>query len=191
MNEREAERIAAAVHVLRPDWPTSSLLTLLRKNLMDRPRRDVLVALAWVSAEPATSTPARVLESGPWWRAAAVDGDTTGRREPYNPAEFCDICGKPHGRHPEGDHVFVSVVEHTRALNADQAREAKRAAAKDYARQALGDAKAEGPREPEPREHKRSERVDELRAAMDAPPDDNQEAAMTEGEAGVAEVGTA
>lgn len=74
MNEHEAERIAAAVHVARPDWPKTSLLTLIRKHLIDRPRRDVFVALAWVASEPATHTPARVLESGPWWRAAGVEG---------------------------------------------------------------------------------------------------------------------
>lgn len=165
MNEHEAERIAAAMNQLRPDWPRRSLLTLIEKNLMDRPRRDVIVALGWVAAEPGTSTPARVLESGPWWKAAGIEGQAQ-RREPYNPAEFCDICGKPHGRHPESDHEFVSALNHTRKLAAEDDHEQRRTDALAYARQALGDAKADGPREPEEREHKPSEHVEALRAAM-------------------------
>jgi hypothetical protein len=41
--------------------------------------------------------------------------------------------------------------------------ERRKAAARAYARQALGDAKADGPREPEPREHKPHPDVDRLR----------------------------
>ena len=91
MNDHEAQRIAAAMHAARPDWPTASLLTLLRKNLIDRPRRDVFVALAWVASEPNTATPARVLEIGPWWRAAGVEGQSTKRPEPDN-HDRCSTC---------------------------------------------------------------------------------------------------
>lgn len=172
MNEYEAEKIAAAIHVARPDWPASSLLTMIRKNLIDRPRRDVFVALAWVASEPNTSTPARVLESGPWWRAVAVDGDTTGRREPFDASECCDVCNIPAARHPdqrnlpvEDRHEFVSVLDHTRRLpERDDGALKDRI---DYARQALGDAKADGPREPEERpKHKPSPEVDRLRAEL-------------------------
>lgn len=97
MNDHEAERIAAAMHAARPDWPTSSLLTLIRKNLIDRPRRDVFVALAWVASEPATSSPARVLGLGPWWKAAGIEGNAT-RREVLNPAERCGICSERQDR---------------------------------------------------------------------------------------------
>lgn len=98
MNEHEIERLAAAANALRPDWPAASLRTFIAKNLADRPRRDVAVALAWVACEANTAKPARVLEAGPWWRAAAVEGDVTtshtgktvGRGE--NPHEVCGIC---------------------------------------------------------------------------------------------------
>lgn len=92
MNEHEAQRIAASVHELRPDWPCSSLLTLIRKNLIQRPRRDVMVAFAWVACEPATSTPARVLEAGPWWRAAGIEGTATSM--PPKREEACFDCGR-------------------------------------------------------------------------------------------------
>lgn len=98
MNEHEIERIAAAVHAMRPDWPAGSLRTFIAKNLADKPRRDVAVAFAWVACEANTAKPARVLEAGPWWRAAAVEGDVTtthtgktvGRGE--NPHDVCGIC---------------------------------------------------------------------------------------------------
>jgi hypothetical protein len=80
MNENEIDRIAAATNALRPDWPLASLRTLLqRPEMVNRTRRDVAVALAWVACESATKTPARVLEAGPWWQATNADGQRTGR----------------------------------------------------------------------------------------------------------------
>jgi hypothetical protein len=97
MNTHEAERIAAAMHEARPDWPTSSVLTLIRKSLLDKPRRDVFVALAWVASEPNSHTPARVLESGPWWRAAGVEGATSKREQPGRD-ERCSVCSEAHAK---------------------------------------------------------------------------------------------
>jgi len=134
MNEHETDRIAAAMHQLRPDWPATSIRTLIRKHLADRPRRDVAVALAWIACEPATATPARVLEAGPWWLAAGVAGDTTGRREPYDPSSFCHTCGKAEGacrRNEFADHEFESVVAHARRLAHDAPKRPLRELAKD------------------------------------------------------------
>ena len=125
MNEHETDRIAAAMHQLRPDWPVASIRTLIRKHLADRPRRDVAVALAWIACEPNTHTPARVLESGPWWLAAGVAGDTTGRREPYDPASTCNICGKSEAtcrRNEVGGHEFESAVDLARRLAHDASK---------------------------------------------------------------------
>lgn len=111
MNDHEAQRIAAAMHELRPDWPTSSLLTLIRKNLIDKPRRDVTVALAWVACESNSHTPARVLESGPWWKAVGIEGATT-HRQPFDPRQTCNVCGKSEAdcrRNPHGEHEFHSI----------------------------------------------------------------------------------
>ena len=126
MNDHEAQRIAAAMHAARPDWPASSLLTLIRKKLINRPRRDVLVALAWVASEPNSATPARVLEAGPWWRAAGMEG-ATWRPEAWEPDKICTTCSKSEDvcrsrpRFGDDDHKFVS-----RARNAaDTARPAE------------------------------------------------------------------
>lgn len=69
MNRTEAARLAAAVNVLRPDWPTASLTTYLAAHI-HRPLRDVAVALVWVASDPDTKTPKRMDEAGPWWGAA-------------------------------------------------------------------------------------------------------------------------
>jgi hypothetical protein len=117
MDDHEAQRIAAAMHAARPDWPASSLLTLIRKKLIDRPRRDVFVALAWVASEPNSATPARVLEAGPWWRAVAVEGSPV-KPNVWEPHLVCTTCSRPEAmckavRHADDDHPFVS-----RAANA-------------------------------------------------------------------------
>jgi hypothetical protein len=111
MNDHEQARIAECFNRLRPDWPVKQLRTLLADDRMNtRPRRDVTVALAWVACESASASPYRVLEAGPWWRAAAVE-DSGGRRfEPLAPADRCRICGKSRetcGKNPHGGHEFA------------------------------------------------------------------------------------
>lgn len=72
MNITAINRTAAAINALRPDWPVKSLATLLaRPELGSRDWRDVTLALAYVACDPASVTPARVLESGPWWTSLA------------------------------------------------------------------------------------------------------------------------
>ena len=99
MNEHERDRIAAAMNQARPDWPTRQLRTLLDSpQLVDRPRRDVFVALAWVASEAGTATPYRVLEAGPWWKAAAIDATTSSNRDNPEPHERCSVCSLSEGR---------------------------------------------------------------------------------------------
>lgn len=125
MRTHEIERIALAVNRLRPDWPVASLETFIAERLGSRPRRDVLVALMWVAAEPETTTPARVLEAGPWWRAAATDDTPAPRRETYDPGENCSVCSLTRDRCRRtwtGDHEYVSVAQHARSVNSDPER---------------------------------------------------------------------
>lgn len=100
MNGNEISRLAHAVNELRPDWPISSLTTWLTRNLANRPYRDAAVALVWVAVDtkpdgtPATERPARVLEPGPWWTAAAIGGDAlAGRPHPPKRDQQCRRCG--------------------------------------------------------------------------------------------------
>lgn len=126
MNDHEIDRVSAAVNRLRPDWPTASIRTIIAKHLADRPRRDVAVALAWVACEPQSATPARVLEAGPWWRAASVEGGTT--REPFDRGSFCAHCEQPADRCRRiwaDDHEFESHHEYRKRLAHDPRRNQK------------------------------------------------------------------
>lgn len=100
MNASAVARIAAAVNVLRPEWPVPSLRTLLESDaLRHKPWRDVAVALTWVACDPASKTPARVKEAGPWWRAAGAEGAT---HVPANPTRetACKTCGRVYSATP-------------------------------------------------------------------------------------------
>lgn len=92
IDDHDIERIAAAMNQLRPDWPVNSLRTFIAKNLATRARRDVAVALAWVACESNTASPARVLENGPWWKAAGVTGELTPRH--VRREDACGTCGR-------------------------------------------------------------------------------------------------
>ena len=113
MNDHEVTRIAAAIHELRPDWPAASLRTLISKHMLNKPRRDVTVALAWVACESGTATPGRVLEAGPWWRAAGIESGAAAH-EPFDRNRACGTCGLAEAacrQRWEGDHEFVTVAE--------------------------------------------------------------------------------
>jgi hypothetical protein len=129
MNQHEIERIAAALHQARPDWPVQQLRTLLADKLADKPRRDVFVALAWVACESGTASPYRVLETGPWWKAAGVEGASTGgRRDWPDDGHRCRTCSQDRAGHdrlnantpPDEDHPWETAVG-DRRLPADQA----------------------------------------------------------------------
>lgn len=95
LSQVEAHRLAAAINQLRPDWPLASLSTWIRKHLGERAYRDAAVALTWVATDPTTTTPARVLEAGPWWKAAVADNGTLSaitHRCPEHPAEKAWSC---------------------------------------------------------------------------------------------------
>ena len=89
MNHDEAQRIAAAISIIRPDWLASSLLTTLGKlppHLRARPARDVHLALAWLAHDPEQRTPRLLSESGPWWQLGAQPGNAPALRtwrDPY------------------------------------------------------------------------------------------------------------
>ena len=88
MNRPEAEQIATAISMLRPDWLRTSLLTLLAKH-QHRSARDVMLALVWVAYDPETKTPGRIDAEGPWWAAAR----TAGMPDAPQPTPRCDRHG--------------------------------------------------------------------------------------------------
>jgi hypothetical protein len=96
LTRTEVERLAAAAHALRPDWPLRSLCTFLERDHAHRAYRDVGVALTWVATDPTTLTPKRMNELGPWWQAVASTETSGGRYEP------CDVGGDAHRSYPKG-----------------------------------------------------------------------------------------
>ena len=72
--DHELQIVAAAVAAIREDWPARSVLAHLRRDprLRDRPYRHLAFAAVAVALDPATKTPARLAEYGPWWKAASV-----------------------------------------------------------------------------------------------------------------------
>jgi hypothetical protein len=95
IDQTQAERIAQAINALRPDWPIRSLVTFTMRNLSARAYRDAVVALAWIATDPATKTPARILEAGPWWKATQIEDGTVStvtHRCPEHPTERAWSC---------------------------------------------------------------------------------------------------
>ena len=91
----EAARIAAAVNVLRPTWPTKSVQTLILERHAHRPARHVLLALMWCVLDPETKTPARIDNPGPWWDLTNPAPTTTGTLTPPR------VLACPDHGHPE------------------------------------------------------------------------------------------
>lgn len=72
LTREEANRIADAIQVLRPDWGRLGVMSVLGEQRIraQRQYRDVVVAFVAVATDPDSKTPARLLEHGPWWEAA-------------------------------------------------------------------------------------------------------------------------
>lgn len=126
MTELEADRLATAVHALRPDWPRTSVRTVIGHDLLERPYAEAAAALLLVALDPETKTPRRVLLPGHWWMTpyAAVGPP----RPRYTAADLCSICGHPEpdcqarAKHPADGHRFAPSTRRAgRAATSDRA----------------------------------------------------------------------
>lgn len=98
-NDRELDRLAGMANALRPDWPTRSVRTVLARDHAARAYADLAVALAVVATDPATQTPARLAESGPWWHATVQ----TAAVQPVGPGLGQPRCDRPGHEHEHRD----------------------------------------------------------------------------------------
>lgn len=73
LTDVEVSRLADAIHAARPDWPARSNRAFISAKMRGYAFADAFVALAVVAADPASETPARVLEPGPWWLATRAN----------------------------------------------------------------------------------------------------------------------
>lgn len=102
MNKTEAERIAAAVNIIKPDWSAPLLMKVLGDDRMiKRPYADAMLALVACALDPTTEKPGRVHERGNWW---AVVGAVSGQQGPTYRAHapgYCIVCGDNWSLHGE------------------------------------------------------------------------------------------
>lgn len=90
----EIARLAAAINILRPEWPIKALITHLTTHHAARPYRDLGLALTWIALDPATRTPARLREHGPWWEVCAANREAATRLPPrHTPCDEPDHTG--------------------------------------------------------------------------------------------------
>lgn len=71
IDKTQAERIATATNGYRPDWPVAQIMGVLAQ-VAARPYRDIAVAITWLACDYETRSPARLTDSGPWWRASVL-----------------------------------------------------------------------------------------------------------------------
>ena len=74
---KQTALVASVANLLHPDWPVRSVRTHLDTHHATRPGYQLLVAAVACYGDPATATPARLGEAGPWWRAAYVAAGTS------------------------------------------------------------------------------------------------------------------
>ena len=117
----ETERLAAMANALRPDWPVKSLTTFIVNELTRRTYREVAIALAWVATDPATDTPKRMLEAGPWWNASRAQAATVSvvvtrcGEHPEHPAARCPACEEANRGEVDHDAGVAAVREALRS----------------------------------------------------------------------------
>jgi hypothetical protein len=90
-SQTEIARLAAAVNLLRPDWPAASIQTFIASKHAHRPLQDLAPALVAVAADPTSTTPARIDSPGPWWAHTRP-----AEQRPPDPPRFCSRCSTLH-----------------------------------------------------------------------------------------------
>lgn len=112
--QTEIERLAAAMHQLRPTWRVDSLVTFLTKHHSERAFSDLAVAAVIVTLDPKTQTPQLLNQHGPWWSAAYV-GSGQGT-EPVGPGNE-PRCEKPGHEHELARHCRCCRAESLEAAS--------------------------------------------------------------------------
>jgi hypothetical protein len=117
----QADRIATAIRVVRPEWDTAEIMATLSHDDI-RNRRgyaDTFHAILAIALDDATNHPNRLLAAGPWWSIRGTAGVNTSSLLPV--IDFgtdCVECLKPadHPWHINSggihDHPFVHPRNH-------------------------------------------------------------------------------
>lgn len=108
LTKPEAERIAAAVNGLRPDWSINGILTVLadERLRLKRTYRDTCLAFTALALDPETVKPTRIFEHGPWWEATRISTNPTNNLPRIDPIGGCHECMRPRDDHTGADHEW-------------------------------------------------------------------------------------
>lgn len=109
MNELEAKRIAAVVSIIRPDWRTGLVMSVLGdERIRYRTYEDILVAAVACFSDSTTVKPGRIHEPGHWWLTVTATAPPVKYRTIT--AADCGICYRPAELHsklsPFDDHEW-------------------------------------------------------------------------------------
>jgi len=96
LDDRELTRLADMAAALRPDWHPRSTTAYLRRSQRHRGYADVGLALAFVALDPASDTPARLEQPGPWWQATRLHAAPP---PPVGPGRGIPACRLPGHEH--------------------------------------------------------------------------------------------
>src|SRR5688572_5717699 len=92
VSQAEAQRIAASVNILRPDWRVGLIMAVLGdEKCIRRPFRDLALAMTAVAVDPPSQKPGRIHEPGPWWNF----GTSPVAVPRYTADDDCGICSGP------------------------------------------------------------------------------------------------
>lgn len=125
LSKKEAEKIAGAANVHRPDWSIAQLMGVLgdERIRVRRTYRDTAVAMAWVATDIDSRQPTRLLaDEGPWWEAARPLRGVSASAfiQPLTPTD-CDVCGRPPDwRHIDHDYQPRNINGHGTRAPMDQ-----------------------------------------------------------------------
>lgn len=110
MIKNEAERIAAVVNLVRPEWRTGLIMTVLGdERIINRTYADVMVAFVAMAVDPTSKKPGRIHEPGRWWLTVSAAAPAPSYRQ-IGPDD-CGICSLPKWKHPlspTDDHSWES-----------------------------------------------------------------------------------
>lgn len=106
MEHIEIQRMARSVNLIRPDWPVGSLETFIRRRADHMTPLDLHLQLVYVAHDPATTTPARIDQHGPWKYLLTGPREQTVTHRYADPRD-CGTCNKPEGECLKDGHDYT------------------------------------------------------------------------------------
>lgn len=95
ITKTEAERIAAAINALRPDWSQAQIMGVLadERIRVQKTYADTALAMTKLALDPETRQPTRVFEHGHWWVNVQPTVSQSAHVRAMSPDD-CDICSR-------------------------------------------------------------------------------------------------